>query len=205
MTEHRLPASWTCTCGAINAESWTTCGRCGRPENGVMKSAGRILYSAGYGNLHLDAFCAFVERERLVVADVRLRPYSNRNPIWNQKALQARLGDRYVWIDELGNLNYKGGPIVLKDEQEGLRRLRAFLEVHSVVLLCVCSDPTICHRTVIVQRLAGEIEVRPLPGSLEQPARVVIDTPELSRALAREVMRDLGRAAAREFVKKGVA
>jgi len=123
----------------------------------------RTLYSAGYRNLSLDAFCAFIAREGLVVADVRLRPYSILNPTWNQKALVQRLGDRYAWIPELGNLNYKGGPIALQNEAGGLERVRALLRDTSVVVLCVCPDAATCHRTVVINKLAAEAFVGSLP------------------------------------------
>lgn len=124
------------------------------------------LFSAGYAGQTADAFAAFVEREDLTVADVRLKPFS-RMPGWSRKALAARFGDRYVWIPELGNLNYQGGPIRLQDERAGLATLRALLETRAVVVLCVCADPTRCHRTVVTAALAGEVSVRhwpPRPG-----------------------------------------
>lgn len=123
----------------------------------------RTAYSAGYSTLSFEAFCGFVERERLVVADVRFRPFSSRNPTWNRNALRRRLGDRYASIPELGNVNYKGGPIVLQYEVRGLEKLRDLLHESSVVVLCVCVDPAICHRTVVLNRLASDVRVQPLP------------------------------------------
>ncbi len=123
-----------------------------------------VLYSAGYQRLDLAAFVAFVQREDLTVADVRLKPVS-RNFKWNKNALTTLLGDRYVWIEELGNLNYKGGPIVLKDEATGMATLWTLLNREQpVVVLCVCADPAICHRTVVTTQLeAAGVLVLPLP------------------------------------------
>ena len=122
-----------------------------------------VLYSAGYQRLDQSAFVAFVQRENLVVADLRLKPVS-RNFEWNKNAMATLLGDHYVWIEELGNLNYRGGPIVLKDEAMGLAKLWALLRRQSVVVLCVCADPAICHRTVVTKKLEAEgVMVLPLP------------------------------------------
>lgn len=119
------------------------------------------LYSAGYSRLKFDEFCDAVERERLVVADVRLKPVS-RQFIWNKNSLAKRLGAGYTWIPELGNLNYKGGPIQLQAESIGLAKLLALLVDQSVVMICVCADPRICHRTVIATQIskATTIQVR---------------------------------------------
>lgn len=120
-----------------------------------------IVYSAGYQNMNREAFAEFVRRNGIKVADVRLKPVS-RNHVWNKNALLERLVlSGYVHIPDLGNLNYKGGPIVLKDEAAGLLALRALLTISPVVVLCVCADPMICHRTVITDKLT-EFKVRHL-------------------------------------------
>lgn len=114
------------------------------------------LYSAGYQRLDLAAFCRFVEAQNLVVVDVRLKPVS-RNFQWNKNNLAKLLGARYVWVEELGNLNYKGGPIALKDEETGLARLQAVLTKSDALVLCVCADPSICHRTIVIARLVDSL------------------------------------------------
>src|SRR5262249_9155026 len=107
-------------------------------------------------------FAEFVEREDLIVADVRLKPASRLRG-WSAKALSVRLGDRYTWIRELGNLNYQGGPVALQDEAVGLAKLRELLHGPGGVLLCVGSDVANWHRTVVTNALARDVEIRHWP------------------------------------------
>lgn len=83
----------------------------------------------------------------LTVADVRLKPYGRKFE-WNRKALETLLGPRYVWIPELGNLNYQNDdPALLADPLVGAVKLRALLGAdRRVVLLCTCKDWHTCHR-----------------------------------------------------------
>ena len=112
----------------------------------------QTVYSAGYQRLNLETFVRDVGALRAVVADVRLKPQS-RNFVWNRRNLESTLGLRYVWIPELGNLNYKGGPIVLQAPAPGLLALANLLTQSPVVVLCVCADPKVCHRTVVLHML----------------------------------------------------
>jgi uncharacterized protein (DUF488 family) len=115
----------------------------------------QTVYSIGYAGVKVDVFCAFVKAHDLRVVDIRHRPFS-RNAAYNRKALTARLGVRYVHIPALGNRNYKGGPIALVDEAQGLERVRALLATGPIALLCVCASAQTCHRTVVTDRLALE-------------------------------------------------
>jgi hypothetical protein len=51
----------------------------------------------------------------------------------------------------LGNRNYKGGPIEIVNLEAGVAEIRA--AERPVLLLCVCSDPRICHRTFVADHL----------------------------------------------------
>jgi uncharacterized protein (DUF488 family) len=113
------------------------------------------IYSVGYTGVPIAAFQSFVDAHELLVVDVRHRPFG-RNAVYNRAALQARFGGRYVHVPALGNVNYRGGPIALVDEATGLEQVRALLAVGPIALLCVCADPTTCHRTVVTDRLAAE-------------------------------------------------
>jgi hypothetical protein len=113
------------------------------------------VYGFGYQGVDFDAFVRKVKTLGATVIDTRLRPVS-RTHIWNRKRLAAALGDAYEWVQDLGNLNYKGGPIELQDLEQGLHAARRRLALGPIVLLCVCRDVSGCHRNVILQRLAGE-------------------------------------------------
>jgi len=87
-----------------------------------------------------------------VVVDVRLSPRS-RKPGWNKGRLTTMLGDRYLHLPELGNVNYKGGPILLKDPDVGIAVVMRELEQRSVILMCICGELSKCHRRVVADQL----------------------------------------------------
>ena len=62
-------------------------------------------------------------------------------------ALRAQFGPwDYYHIPALGNVNYRGGPIVIADYAAGkhvIEDLRS--RARTVVLLCVCADVQTCH------------------------------------------------------------
>lgn len=130
------------------------------------------ILSFGYQGQRLPDLVAYVATSHAVVADVRLKPFS-RHPDWRRGVLARYLGDHYVWIEALGNLNYKGGgPVVLKDAEEGLATVRRLLHRHRVILMCACADAAICHRTVVAARLMAEgVIVRALDLAGEMRAR----------------------------------
>jgi uncharacterized protein (DUF488 family) len=127
------------------------------------------VYSFGYQGQSIDEFIQHVHHAGALVIDTRLKPYS-RDPTWNKSRLEKALGQRYRWIEQLGNLNYKGGPIVIKDLDTGLRHVEAALTNQPVVLICVCKDVRVCHRNVILGRLreAGFMTIE--WGSVTKPA-----------------------------------
>ncbi len=91
------------------------------------------IYTYGYGGKHPEELEKMVAELGATIFDVRFSPRS-RNPAWSGKRLRERFGDRYQHAKAFGNANYKGGDI----------------------LICVCKDPTICHRTYIARKLVNE-------------------------------------------------
>ena len=110
------------------------------------------LFTVGYGNWTLDELAARITEMDAVLVDIRYSPTS-RNPSWRQPALRAKLGRRYIYLPDFGNVNYKGGPIVIHGFDSGARKLRALLAEHNVVLMCVCRDYNRCHRKTVVEML----------------------------------------------------
>ncbi len=116
---------------------------------------GRLIpfgYSAPGASTRLDAL---LQDEYVYLIDTRYSPRSRR-PEWQQSALQARYGKRYLWLGRsLGNINYKnGGVIQLANAEPGLARLvNGLLQGYSMVLLCACKEYEQCHRRVIVEML----------------------------------------------------
>jgi hypothetical protein len=104
------------------------------------------------------------------VLDIRLRPWSKVEE-WQQGQLEVALSS-YVHVIALGNLNYRGGPIKLKNERGGIARAVRVLEFGPVILLCGCWNAETCHRTVVAERLAraaGETQWMDL-GKPKKPA-----------------------------------
>ena len=112
------------------------------------------VYTLGYTGWRHAELLETAERLNATVIDVRMVPRS-RAPCWNAKAIKAALGDRYVWLEGFGNVNYKGGPVVLKDFAGALKKLGE-MSLHGprVILMCGCADVNVCHRKIVAEKLA---------------------------------------------------
>jgi uncharacterized protein (DUF488 family) len=112
------------------------------------------VFTFGYqGKRASDLLARLVELDA-VVCDVRLSPRSRWAPEWNRNQLAAQMGDRYVHVPALGNRNYRGdGPVEIQDLSIGLRTVLDLAATRSVVLMCVCSKLSGCHRETIAQAL----------------------------------------------------
>ena len=115
------------------------------------------IYTLGYSGWKIEDVEAVLERLAAILVDVRMVPRTRWQPQWNAAVLHARLGDRYVWLREFGNRNYKGtfGQIEIVDFPAGEQHLRELTATgKAVVLLCGCPDANLCHRKVLAERLA---------------------------------------------------
>lgn len=115
-----------------------------------------ILYTFGYGVRHTTAVLALLPG---LIMDVRLSPRS-RIPGWNKFELERALGDRYMHVEELGNVLFKTNGVRLKDDAKGFEILLAELERGPVTILCGCGDVRGCHRLVIANRAANRYGVK---------------------------------------------
>ncbi len=111
------------------------------------------IYTYGYGGKHPEELEKLVAELNATLFDVRFSPRS-RNPAWSGKRLRERFNDRYQHVKAFGNANYKGGPILIVDYEVG----KALIEQSDrpVILICVCKDSVICHRTYIAKLLTVE-------------------------------------------------
>jgi len=87
-----------------------------------------MLYTLGYtGRKPVDVHQLAIAHRAMLV-DIRFSPRS-RAAYWQKGALERLLGDRYVHLQALGNVNYRtGGPVQLADYATGkaaTERLRA--------------------------------------------------------------------------------
>lgn len=127
-----------------------------QPEANVQ--AGR-LYLAGYNSPGtLERLDELVHSCGAIVLDIRFSPWGK--PGVRKADLERRYGSSYRLCSPLGNENYRGGPVKLRDEAAGVELIKRLLsEGRAVVLLCCCADPRECHRT----HIAGLISVA-MPG-----------------------------------------
>ena len=118
-----------------------------------MHTQNEIL-TIGYGGKHPHEF--FSELEALdpnIVIDVRANPFKAFLNVYTKPYLEARLKNRYVWIEELGNQTRSLPPILI-DEEVGLRKVREYMRNNPrIILLCAEKDERKCHRSYIKSRL----------------------------------------------------
>jgi uncharacterized protein (DUF488 family) len=115
------------------------------------------IYTLGYSGWKTEDVEAVIQRLDAILVDVRMVPRTRWAPAWNSAALAARLGERYTWLREFGNRNYKGTSeqIEIADFPTGERRLREIVATgKAAILLCGCRDVNVCHRKVVAERLA---------------------------------------------------
>lgn len=128
------------------------------------------VHTLGYSNIKLPRLAELVDELDAIVFDVRFSPRS-RNPTWSGGNLRAVLGDRYRHVKDLGNRNYRGGPIDLVDYEAGRQQIEQ--SDKPVILMCVCSDYARCHRSTIAARLRAEgFQVTELPASPHEPQQL---------------------------------
>jgi uncharacterized protein (DUF488 family) len=116
------------------------------------------IYTLGYSGWTIEDVEAVLDRLDAILVDVRMVPRSRWAPEWNAVVLAKRFGERYVWLKQFGNRNYKGTfeQIEIADFPAGEKRLREITSTgKAVVLLCGCRDVNLCHRKVVADWLAG--------------------------------------------------
>ena len=133
------------------------------------------VYTVSYSGWTPEQLRQKAEELDATILDVRVKP-SSRMPQWRKQALQTILESRYAHVPALGNLNYRGGPIMLQDFTTGAATLDVALKKGPVMLMCVCRSYDKCHRKTIVEKLAAsgrefEHEEIPPPGGRKPKRR----------------------------------
>jgi uncharacterized protein (DUF488 family) len=118
----------------------------------LIKGDTLTIYTTGYAGKNAIDLKVLAERLGATVVDIRLVPASRFRKEWRGSELGKLLGDRYVQVRELGNVNYRlGGPIKIDDLDTGIARL---LEIGgTLILLCGCADAQTCHRRVVAREM----------------------------------------------------
>lgn len=121
------------------------------------------VFTIGYSGRKPQELKQICENLDAVIFDIRFSPRS-RVAHWSGKRLGELLGDRYLHVKALGNVNYKGGPIKIMNYKEGRARIEA--NKKPVILMCACSSEKYhtCHRRNIAEMLKVDgFEVKELP------------------------------------------
>jgi len=113
----------------------------------------KIVFTLGYTGRSPEEVVQLLESKGAVLFDIRFSANS-RNFRFNKGYLTSLLKERYQHVKQLGNVNYKGGPIEIEDYQAGRAMIAA--SPSPVILMCVCKDPRECHRTAVAARLRAD-------------------------------------------------
>ena len=124
-------------------------------------------YTMGYTGYSVAQIKKLAEELDAVVFDIRFRPYG-RNFAFNKSRFIESLQERYEYIGELGNINYK---LEMKDTrfvdlEAGIAKIVA--SEKPVIIMCTCKDYYNCHRSLVARRLremgheVQEVSPRPL-------------------------------------------
>jgi uncharacterized protein (DUF488 family) len=116
------------------------------------------IYSFGYGGHRAAELAGWVRTHGAVLVDVRYSPAS-RDEQWRKANLKELLGERYVHVSELGNENFKGNEIRIKDLSAGMIRVHGLLQRGPVVIMCACWNRATCHRTIVIRHMVDEWHV----------------------------------------------
>ena len=130
------------------------------------------IYTIGYAGWAPAALRDHVLALSATLVDVRIAPTS-KSPQWRKDSLAALMGTAYCHLPALGNRNaFTGGLVALNDPERALQPIAALLNRGPVALLCGCTDPQRCHRSVaaafLAERFGAEVEHILAP---ERPAR----------------------------------
>lgn len=131
-------------------------------------SAKHNLYTIGYTSYALHDFIHVLSQFNIsALVDVRSSPFSKYYSDYNVNSLKAQLNSKNIYYipmgDELGarqssSVVYVNGYADYKliaqlpTFQQGLARIAAGLENHTIVLMCAEKDPLTCHRSILICR-----------------------------------------------------
>lgn len=109
------------------------------------------IYTLGYAQWKIREVVEQLQALDALLVDVRQSPYTSK-PGFKKEELASRLGDRYLHVAALGNVNYEDGPIELAQPEQGLETIRTL--DRPPVLMCGCQSPAQCHRSTVAALIA---------------------------------------------------
>src|SRR5450631_710803 len=131
------------------------------------------LYTIGYSRREApDQIERLMQRDGFLLLDIRYSPRSRWYPAFNRAALATTYGERYRFEPRLGNVNYqhRDYAIRLADGHELAAQEAAALLCGgtSLILLCACADPRLCHRTPVAKLIQDAVMARLFPQEVQQ-------------------------------------
>lgn len=110
----------------------------------------------GYGfRESMQVLQQLMEDSNTYLVDIRKSPKTGYAG-FNDYELKSQFKDRYVHMIELGNANFKGGPIQIIRPVQGIDRLvKGLNKGYRLILLCGCQSYDTCHRKTAVELLKG--------------------------------------------------
>ena len=125
----------------------------------MRKQTGVQIFSIGHSNRDIDEFIRILKRYGIeLLADIRSRPSSKRNPHFDREALEKTLqasGIEYVWIKDLGGLREAGYEEYMKtpEFEAGLVGLISAASGKRTAFMCAELDWRSCHRSFVSHAL----------------------------------------------------
>ncbi len=120
----------------------------------------RAVYTLGYARADALDVAEELVQQGVRLVDIRLSPRSRWYPAWHRAALEQRFGERYVWVQALGNRNYRDRrlPVELASERVGVGLVCWWLAKEDVCLVCACADWRTCHRRVVAELVQAQVQ-----------------------------------------------
>lgn len=117
-----------------------------------------MIYTTGYSGKSADDLRALAERLDAIIVDIRLVPRSRWQKFWNKSALAAMFNERYVWVEDMGNLKFKEKKIEIKNLDAGIETVLAIENdgQYNLIILCGCSEYEHCHRKPVAEALRAK-------------------------------------------------
>jgi len=139
-------------------------------EGMTNQSTKAAIYEVGYRGMknERDLKLAAARVANSIVVDVRISPGRPFIP-FNSSRLRDLLGDGYLWVRDLGNLNYRSydEPKKIADLESGITQVLAQIEAgRTPILMCACGDFHECHRRDVALALLERLPdaaIVPLP------------------------------------------
>ncbi len=140
------------------------------------------LYTLGYAQPNAKERLEQIMSEcgsLATIVDIREYPHTSY-ALWDQANLVRYWGDRYVWKQSLGNINYaRTGPVILRDPVTGIGWLVQQLQSgQNLILLCGCKVYAACHRKHVADLVKAAMPDVEVVGEVTQSRDVVVTVPK---------------------------